>query len=784
MWGKAQRVLTMDSGNIVCICWMLACLLSNINSVTPGCEYTPSMLTCSGPNITDFLENLKVDVTEISLQNADIGTLNTSLFSRAKHLYKLHVENSGITDLVKDAFIDLKLLRTISLKGNKITSLEKGIFSNLTHLKQLRLGDNLLETVDGIFEGLVSLENLSIMDNQIEAIYEDTFKDLVKLHHLEMNNNKIKYIHPQAFRSMKMLMLLGLGENRLTSVSGLFPRNKMLQYLNLTACELSTFPNDLPSSMKFLKLTKNKIQRISRSDTKIYRHLNALILEDCGLVYIEPGSFQDMTSLSDLFMFVNQLDKVPGPFPASIKTIHLDNNKITSIPPNMFQNGTRLNVLSIRINNITSIQANAFLNIESIKDLHLERNTLTVLQDNMFKFALGLEYLNLNRLTLTAIYPDCFSNLNSLTKLEMSFVRVSKDQVHGSIFRNLPSLEELVLQESPTLAEIFITNLVIERKKVGTITKLNLEDNGLESLSSDIEIYLPNIRKLSLRGNKFHCNTNLLWLRRWHTLEPEKFYKFDHVHCFQPRYLQGVRVQDVDILQFYDPTGSHSNNSYNSVSNNVSTHIPYPDYDPVVSTPPLENYNNYGIDYENPYPYDYMDGSTIKSVSDNIPHTTDLPTSSSQPTSDKQTTLNTTNDKKQNKMSTTTTTGTENSSIKVRQNKPLKTNNGSNSSSLKTVGIAFGMAAAVIIVMLLGAFIIYKLWRKKRNSSMEIGRHQNDGGDYVFIAAQAERNGKTEPKVHRKMSRAERGSTTSRASEDITNQTDMDMKVYIMDVDA
>jgi hypothetical protein len=705
------------------------------------------------------------------------------------------VENSGITDVDQYAFTKLKFLRTISLKGNNLTSLPYGIFSNLTKLKQLRLGDNLLGSVDGLFDGLGHLERLSLMDNQIVVISADTFKDLSHLHHLELNNNKIKYIHPQAFRNMKMLMLLEIGANPLTSVTNLFPTDMMLQYLNLTACNLSTFPNDLPSSLKYLKLTKNKIQRISRSDTQIYSNLNALILENNGAIHIEPGSFQDMTSLSDLFLFVNHLEKVPGPFPANIKSIHLDNNRINSIPSNMFQNGTRLNVLSLRINNITSIQANVFLNLESIKELNLERNKLSVLQDNIFKFALGLEYLNLNRLTLTAIYQDCFSNLNSLTKLEMSFVHISKDQVHGNIFRNLPNLEELVLQESPTLAELFITNLIIERKKIKTITKLNLEDNGLESLSSDIATYLPNIKKLSLKGNKFHCDANLLWLRTWHSIEPEKFHKFDHVRCFLPHHLQGERVQDIKIWQFYEKTDPHSNDS--SITDRASTLVPNHtiDYDAYfeVTTPPIDYYH--GIDYDDPfYHYDYMDGSTIKGISANLPVTSDLPTSTKQllhntqttpqtTIGDKITTIQSKEEQTQEKNATTDShdnNNNNNNSIDNEHKQP-KTKNGGRSSSLKTVGIAVGMATAVIAVMLLGAFLIYKLWQRKRNTAMEISRHQSEGQDYVFIA---ETNGRTEPKVHRKMSRAERGSTTSRASEDITNQTETDMKVYILDVDA
>lgn len=756
----------------------LVLIINSIGAV-PGCEFTVTRLTCQGPNITSFPETIAETITQIRVKHANFQTLNTTALQQTKHLNELKVEDSGVSNFVDSAFSDLKYLKMISLKGNKLTTLPEGIFSNLTFLKQIRLSENQLVSVEGAFEGLGSLEILSLNDNQISEITINTFKDLTSLHHLELNNNKIMKIQPNAFGNMKTLMLVGLGSNPLTSVANVFPKDMMLQYLNMTACNLTNFPNDLPASLKYLKLTKNKISRISKSDTKFYVHLNALILEENSLTYIEPGTFSQMTALIDIFLFVNNLQKFPGPFPASIKNVYLDNNQISSFPPDMFQNGTKLDILSLRINNITSLSANAFQNIKSIRQLHLERNPFSVLQDDTFKLAKELEYLNLNRLTLTAVYPDCFFNLNSLTKLEMSFVHVSKDQVHGNIFRNLPRLEELQLQESPTLAEVFLTNLIIEHKNIKTITKLNLEDNGLESLSSDIQSYLPNLTKLSLRGNNFQCNANLVWLRNWHNAEPYKFHKFEQVRCHSPRYLQGLRIQDVKVMQFFDQTGSWND------SQDIST----PSYYFYQTT------TEFIYEYEDLYPYDYEEISTIESkgIQNHLTFTTSWTASTSLPVPDND--LNQNNNQHDNGDDydvaddvvaddvVADDDADKDSNISVANQNPKQKKHG-NASSLKTVGIAFGMAFGVIVVMLLIAFVVYKVWQRKRNARLDNRRHQNGGQDYVFISTHTERQDRPEPKVHRKMSRTERGSTTSRASEDITNHTDTNMKVYMLDVDA
>lgn len=755
-------------------------VIINAIGAIPGCEFTSTRLMCQGPNITSFPETILATITEVHVKHANMETLNTTALKQTKQLHELLVEDSGVSDFVDSDFSELKYLKAISLKGNKLTTLPEGIFSNLSFLKQMRLSENQLVSIEGAFKGLGSLEILSLNDNQISEITINTFKDLTSLHHLELNNNKITKIQPNAFGNMKALMLVGLGSNPITSVANIFPKDMMLQYLNMTACNLTNFPNDLPASLKYLKLTKNKISRISKSDTQLYVHLNALILEENTLSYVEPGTFSQMTALIDIFLFVNNLQKFPGPFPASIKNVYLDNNQISSFPPGMFQNGTTLDILSLRINNITSLSANAFQNVDSIRQLHLERNPFSVLQDDTFKLAKGLEYLNLNRLTLAAVYPDCFFNLTSLTKLEMSFVHVSKDQVHGNIFRNLPRLEELKLQDSPTLAEVFLTNLIIEHKKIKTITKLNLEDNGLESLSSDIQSYLPNLRELSLRGNNFQCNANLVWLRNWHSAEPHKFHKFEQVRCHSPRHLQGLKIQDVTDKQFFDQTGSWND----SQDQDVNTQFYY-----VSHTTPV-----YIYDYEDIYPYDYEELSTVESKGFQNHLTPFWTASTSLPVPDND--LNQNNNQQDNgndydvadDVADDAAAGAndddnKDSNISVVNKNPKQKKHG-NASSLKTVGIAFGMAFGVIVVMLLIAFVVYKVWQRKRNARLENRRHQNGGQDYVFISTHTERQDRPEPKVHRKMSRAERGSTTSRASEDITNHTDTNMKVYTLDVDA
>lgn len=762
-------------------------LIASCSELTSSCEhreitnFAVLMVRCSGSNITHIPNGLPLHTAELHIEHGNIQTLNASVFHGLQNLTVLKVEYSGLVNIEKNAFDNVPSLRKVSLKGNRLVFLENGTFLKLKYLTSIDLSENQITIIEEPFTGLQNLEKLSLQSNEISVIAPNAFKDLSSLHHLELHDNDITSLHPLAFSNNKNLMFLSLASNPLTDLSNTFPTDMILHYLNVTNCKLGAFPNDLPPSVKYLQMSGNQIRYIAKKDLTTYVNLSALILGNNELSLVEKGAFTALSSLTDLFLFVNHLQIIPGPFPLSMKSLHLDNNNITDFDADTFQSGTNLTILSIRNNKISSLSSNTFLNFKSIKELHLEGNPITTLMDNIFVTLNDLHYLNLNRIDFHLILASSFQGLKDLRKLEMSFVKTNGFMIFGDIFKPLIKLDELQLQESPSLAQKFLNH--IENVRIETLKELNLMDNGLTHLNPTVEKHLPNLRKLALSGNKFLCDSDLLWLKMWYIREPDKFFMFNQVHCHLPDQLHGLPIKDVPIYEFLTSKPDHSQDS-----TSMRTNEPFDEgmstqdyiFETATNDPFDFEYGTYYEDYshtDDPYDnYEYQTFSTITITKDNIITSMSSTTSLSSKGVDNDKYGSTT---PQTEFPTTVFIHSGDNDPTVPDYKPPTKQK--DTAELKAVGIAIAMSFGVILVMLIIAFITYKICRRKRQVLQQNGRNHCEGQDYVFVATH---NDKPEPKPQRKLSRTERGSTTSKASEDITNHTDLDMKVYMLDVDA
>ena len=598
--------------------------------------------------------------------------------------------------------------------------------------------------------------------NGIKEITNATFKDLEKLQHLKLSGNNITRIEPGAFRSNLKLTMVALDSNPIQNVDNLLTTNLQIHYLDLENSGLNRFPKGMPWTVKYLKLSKNNITRITKAETQEYAFISVIILEGNNLSYIEKGAFSHMGFLTDVFLIKNNLDSIPGPFPQSLRSLYLDKNKITTIPMASFQHGTSLTVLSLRSNQIREITPPSFANLLSIQELHLERNPFVKLHDNVFLFVRGLEYMSLNYLHLSTIYQDCFLGLEALEKLELSFVKVPAGKIYGNPFLSTPSLRTLTLQESPNLAKYVLESEQI-LKSVNNLTSLNLMDNKLRTLKPRFQQALPNLQEIKLAGNEFSCDINLLWLRKWIALEPEKFVEPHNVLCFYPQRHYGTAILDVAVQDFQEPeipdyesqSSIHVTSQVFESETNTTEFYQYNYYDPDFSS--YETYSSEELhDYD--YYYPFQGKSTPKTRNKTIT------------------------------FQTTTSTIEKSGNITLSEEKSSDSENNSDSniarvdtdqdrSKAKAIGIAVAMGFGVVFGMLLIAGVVYCFWRRRNHVVHNEARLCKTANDYVFIVSK--KDSEVPPKS-RRLTREERGSTTSKASEDITNSADPTMKVYML----
>ena len=691
---------------------------------------------------------IPTDTVIVNLENNLIKKITKNSFRHLKELKVLKLSGNMIHQIDTGSFDDLQNLMKLDLTKNHICELPVGIFSKLESLEILYLSDNKLENVEGIFGGLKNLQKLSIEKNHLTEISNKTFDGLETLQQLKLSNNNISNIHSGAFQSNQKLMMLAIESNPLETVDNLLQNNLRVQFLDLAKCQLNRFPLGLPWTVKYLKLSDNNITRIAKAETLPYTFISVIVLENNNLTYVEKGAFSHMGFLTDVFLIVNNLDSIPGPFPQSVRSVYLDRNKIRSISMESFQHGTSLSVLSLRSNEITEIQSGSFANLRSLQELHLERNPIRSLHNMVFLFVRGLQYITLNRLHLQDIYPNCFLGLDSLQKLEMSYINIEFDNIYGNLFYSTPNLKNLIAEESPSIAKFLVDNRDV-LASLSNLTAINLMYNELTTIPSFFQTELVNLQEIKLTGNPLTCDTNLIWLRKWLALEPEKFHKASLLQCHSPEHLRGRSIIDVPIEEFQQLNSQTA----------VTTQTP-------IETTTLPDYYHY--DYETSKDiYNYYDTSSFYEDYDDHYDTyeDEVTTSILDKT---QSTIKPSEGQEHNINTTSAETGDKNDGNKTVTSSGMKNN-------VKSVGIAAATSVAVVVAMLLIAGVIYCLWKKKHRAVYDQTHKYKATDDYVFIVSK--KDTEVQPKV-RKLTREERGSTTSKASEDITNAADPTMKVY------
>ncbi|KAH3854511.1 slit homolog 2 protein-like [Dreissena polymorpha] len=751
-------------------------------------------LTRLPPGVFDGPDRLRY----LDLTGNRLSTIDGILFGHP-YIEMLMLDNNRLTSISLQDETGFFNLHHISIRNN---SLLHGNFSNLSALKTLHLSHNRLTSIDGSFLGLSSLVELELDHNLLKKFHQDAFVESPALEHLKLGFNHLDEIEPGAFRNNLDLITLHCAHNRLMSVNNILPLDHTkFQVLNMSHNLLAHFPRFLPRSTSFLQLSSNSIKSITSMDTEHYINVTALVLDGNALTTVERGALAQMVSLRHVILHNNSLTVFPVPMPMSVKQVLLDNNNINEIPADVFASGTELDVLSIVDNNVSTIPMNMFRPIRNISQIHLGGNPITELKGNTFLFSNDVQVLSMNRLNLTAIHADCFQGLKDVLTLDLSFVQVDASRIHGHIFSKVPKLQNLIIQESPELAKYFIQSIAAGDFSLDNLKHLNLRNNKLNSIG-DVNIILSiagSLQSIDLHGNIFDCDENLDVLSL-------KILAGDHVvfrsfACKSTletnvRNLGDVRSEDIyrHVMELLSASVSNSTEDPAVVSTTV-----YRNNDDV-----FDNDWGYFDIYDSQEHGDYKDidldkiaitaafYETTHREDDETPDYDDPTKRSTYPISYHSTSIQSHERITYEVSKVTKQTTTLKAPIGPTQVTPLDdvtviANQSKVNSSFKTIGISIGTALCVIIIMLLIALVVFKYCLKRHPVRQQnCAEYKLNGKRYVIKsgAASTAPIAKPETKVHRKLSRAERGSTTSRASEDITNQVDTTMKVYTLDVDV
>ena len=151
---------------------------------------TPTSTTPTRPNVTTGLMpfhltyNMLVswgytfNEDEINLSNLNIGSIESSLFSKFNCLKKLTLRGNSILRLYQNTFKDCTCLKYLDLSYNKMSQLQQGDFDGAENVQTFLINNNLLEQINlNTFLKMTSITNYSFANNPISNVYTLTLSN-------------------------------------------------------------------------------------------------------------------------------------------------------------------------------------------------------------------------------------------------------------------------------------------------------------------------------------------------------------------------------------------------------------------------------------------------------------------------------------------------------------------------------------------------------------------------------------------------------------------------------
>ena len=199
----------------------------------------------------------------------------------------------------------------------------------------------------------------------------------------------------------------------------------------------------------------------------------AIDLSGRKIAALKAGDFAGLTSLTNLYLF---------------------NNALTTLPDDVFDDLTALEILTLGRNDLPTLPAGVFDRLIALTELGLDNNALSSLPGGVFDELGALDILVLAHNGLTTLPGDVFDALGALTELNLQDNALTG--LTAGVFDRLEALEVLTLDENGLTT---LPDGVFDR--LGALEVLTLDGNGLTGLPAGVFDRLGALEVLTLRRN-------------------------------------------------------------------------------------------------------------------------------------------------------------------------------------------------------------------------------------------------------------------------------------------
>jgi Leucine-rich repeat (LRR) protein len=233
------------------------------------------------------------------------------------------------------------------------------------------------------FPDFLTDKNLILSDRNIKSINSDTFIGLNLLQILSINNNEIEIFDSNLFDDLVNLNGLILGPQQQSSA--VHP-------------PLDTLLFDKLINLDNLDLTGLNLDRIDKLQFKQLSKLKSLTLNENKISLLDSSVFNNIINIERLWIASNELNY---------------------LSPDLFNGLVKLYWLDLSTNKLTSLDKTIFKSLDNLQDLNLAENYLQFLDKNLFNNLTKLTYLYLNGNKLMSLDRTIFVGLNMLKEVHV-----------------------------------------------------------------------------------------------------------------------------------------------------------------------------------------------------------------------------------------------------------------------------------------------------------------------------------------------------------------------------
>lgn len=380
----------------------------------------------SGKDIaTEQVQSLKVDSQQILFLPKNIA----EVFPNMIHLL---ITDSGLAEINPVTFAGMKNLQTLILNNNKIIEVPSNAFKNCLNLLKLNLSFNLIRAINnGAFQGLRQLQELKLNDNFLTKIIIRSFEGLASLEALFLHNNSLKFVISTLFSQLAQLSTADFTNN--DCIDAKFPESTREEILTkiIDRCLVSI---KIKCNFEDDEIALQNIQLLPGSYACKTRDLTIRNVKILGVIgeHLENSDINNVT----VFTVIDQATQfIPSDlalhFP-NLNKIVVENSKLIALLKHNFAGFAKLRTISLRHNELSSIEAGAFDDVMWLEYLNIAHNNIASLQSKIFAKLVRLKVLNLSHNQLTSLSADILprthvieqfkADKNKLSKIELIFI--------------------------------------------------------------------------------------------------------------------------------------------------------------------------------------------------------------------------------------------------------------------------------------------------------------------------------------------------------------------------